>query len=97
MDKNYPTRQDLATLWLITYYNNKPAVVLFHPLEDPTNIVKKWDLLASLQLDGTIAFGSEFTVKSCESLQQAIELCNSIPQDLIFTMVWDGKEFTHHN
>jgi hypothetical protein len=96
MTKKSPNWLDLAELWLATHYPGSYAAVLFHPLTDPTEVPKKWSLLQGLGIDPTEVIGANFFVIPQESLEDANNVCNSIPQNLMFAMVWDGRSFTHN-
>lgn len=90
----YPTSWDLITLWLQTHYEGVPVVALSDPM-GCSDLAPILDLFPHAEKPAVV--NSQYSIIVCETVEKAIQLCNSIPDSNPFAFVWDGKHVVHEN
>ena len=91
-DKRFPSWLALIRLWLGTHYPRKPVVV-FCGVTEHVELLQKHFKGEDL---GTI-INAEYAILPCDTLEDALLICNETPDSKPFALVWDGKEIVHEN
>jgi hypothetical protein len=96
-DKHSPDWSALLDLWLQTHYKGQPAVVFCNPLEDPTNLTPRVELMRKLfgKIDHLV--GAEYAILACSSRDEANRIMRDTPKEEPYTLVWDGSNITGHH
>ena len=83
---------DVVKFYLSSFYKRKIAVVIWGPLS-PCGV--KW-IRNKIQQSFDVV-GKDYIIIEMGNIQEALDLCHSIPESLLYCVVWDKFEIVSEN